>query len=403
MKRGRRAWVVNGVLIVLLLGVAWGGYELLWPGKGNTAATGVRTISVNKTSVVETVSAAGTVQSSYTSSADFSTSGTVSELDVKIGDVVAAGQTLAKLNPAQANQQLTVAKDNLAVAQENQYNASVAPATTTKGGTAATPPSANQLQAAVDQAQLAVDQAQDAVTATVLTAPGAGTVTAITGAVGQKVGSGSSSGSSSSGSQGTSAKSGSGTASSASSGSTGFLTITNMTALQVHASVAEIDVAKIKAQQDATVTVNALPDTPVAARVGQVDLTPTTSNNVVQYGVTLALTSPPAGLLPGQSASVAITVAKADNALAIPSAALQGSGTQHTVTVLSGGQQQTKTVEIGVRSESLVQITSGLAEGDQVVLSTGTTTQGSQNNNRGGGSFPGLGTGTGRTGTGGGK
>jgi hypothetical protein len=70
--------------------------------------------------------------------------------------------------------------------------------------------------------------------------------------------------------------------------------------------------------------------------------------------------------------------------------------------VLSGGQQVTRAVEVGVRSESRVQITSGLTEGEEVVLSTAGTT-GTGNN---GGVFPGGGQfgggGGGRGGAGGG-
>jgi macrolide-specific efflux system membrane fusion protein len=101
----------------------------------------------------------------------------------------------------------------------------------------------------------------------------------------------------------------------------------------------------------------------------------------------LTLTTPPQQLRPGQSASVAITVARADDALTIPSAAMQTVGTAHSVTVQVNGQESRRAIEIGVRSESLVQVTSGLNEGDQVVVAAAT---------------PAAGTGTGRTGGAGG-
>jgi macrolide-specific efflux system membrane fusion protein len=214
----------------------------------------------------------------------------------------------------------------------------------------------------------------------VLTAPGAGTVTAVNGGVGQRVGS----------STGTSG-------SETSSGADGFIVLTDLANLLVQAKVAEIDVSKVKTGQEATVTINALPDTPIAATVGAVDLTPTTTNNIVQFGVSLTMAQPPAGLRPGQSASVAITVARADDALAVPSAALRTAGGQNTVTVLSGGQEETRPVQVGVRSEALVQITSGLTEGEQVVLSVPSVSSGSggvtgrQGGGGGGGLTPGGG------------
>jgi macrolide-specific efflux system membrane fusion protein len=394
MKRRRRVVVVNGVLVILLLLAGWAGYRLLWPDDSADATSGVRTTAVTTTDVAETVSAAGTVESAYTGTANFRTSGTVSTIDVKVGSVVTKGQTLATLDSVQAVEQVEVAQANLDVAEEDLDNAGSSATTSTTSGQSGQgtqqqqQESTTSLQAKVDQAQLTLDQAQQTVDDTTLTAPGAGTVTAVNGAVGDQAGSSSGSGSGSSAVSGSSAASGSGSSSTAST-SSGFVVITDMAHLTVHASVAEIDVSKVKTGQTVAVTVNALPDSPVTGTVSQVDLTPTTSNNVVSYGVTLKLTKAPSGLRPGQSASVAITVAKADGALAVPAAAVRtvtDSGTSvSSVTVLVNGQQETRTIEVGVRSEALVQVTSGLDEGDQVVLAATTTTANQTGTGRGGG------------------
>jgi len=381
MSRKARILALNGVLLLVLGGAAWGAYELLWPSTQSNAASDVRRVAVTRASVIDTVSAAATVQSSYTGNADFGTSGTVTEIDVKVGDVVAVGQQLAKLDATEANQQVTVAQSNLDVAEEGLDDAKAAAATTTTaapgggGSQASGTQSVTSAKAKVDQAKLALQQAKDAAAATVLKASAPGTVTAVNGSVGQRVGSSSAA---SSGGNGSSAQS---------SGSSGFIVLTDMSNMVVKATVAEIDVSKIKAGQDATVTINALPDTPVQAKVIGADLTPTTSNNIVQFGVQLSLVTPPAGIRPGQSASVSIVVARADDALSVPSAAVRTVNGQNSVTVLSGGQQVTRAVEVGVRSESRVQITSGLTEGEEVVLSTAGTS-GTGNN---GGVFPGGG------------
>lgn len=392
MRRGRRAWLINGVLVLALIAAGWGAYTFLWPSSGATTTTGVRTVAATRTSVVESVSAAATVQSSYTATADFGTSGTITQIFVKVGDNVTKGQQLAKLDDAQARLQLSAAKSSLSAARENLANASTTAATTTQQGQSQQSQSTKSLQAQVDQAKVTEEQAQQALAATTLTAPGDGTVTALNGTAGQKTGSSSAAAGSSSSSASTSA----GT-------STGFITLTNLAALQVKASLAEIDVAKVKVGQDAMVTLNALPDTPQAAKVAAIDLTATTgSNNVVTYGVTLTLTTPPAQLRPGQSASASITVAKADDAVAIPSAAMQTAGTAHSVTVLANSQESRRTIEIGVRSESLVQVTSGLNEGEQVVLATAPATGTGQQRTGGTGGFGGGGFGGGGLGGGGG-
>ncbi|WP_326567949.1 efflux RND transporter periplasmic adaptor subunit [Amycolatopsis rhabdoformis] len=416
-----RTWVINGVLVVLLGGAAFGIYQAFTPA-GNTAQAQTRTTPVRRGTVTETVSAAGTLSSGYTGAANFTTSGKVTSIDVKVGDVVSAGQKLATVDSTQAEKQLQVAKDNLTVAEDNLADGEDTSTTSSSGsgsggGQGQSQQTAQQaqesttsLQAKVDQAQLDVDTAQSAVDATVLTAPGAGTVTAVNGTVGQQAGSGGSgsSGSTGSSSGGNGGNGGNGQSSSSSSSSSssasGFIQITDLTNLLVDTSVAEIDVSKVKAGQKATVTLNASPDQPIQASVSKVDLTPTTSGNVVSYGAQLTLTNPPTGLRPGQSASVVITVAEADNVLSVPAAAVTTAGTTNVVTVQRNGQNVPQQVEIGVRGESTVEIKSGLDEGDSVVLTaaspTTATGTGAGGGQRGGG-LGGFG-GTGGTGGAGG-
>jgi macrolide-specific efflux system membrane fusion protein len=409
-----RTWVINGVLVVLLGGAAFGIYQAFTPA-GNTAQAQTRTTPVRRGDVTETVSAAGTLSSGYTGAANFTTSGKVTSIDVKVGDVVSAGQKLATIDSTQAEKQLQVAKDNLAVAEDNLATGEDTPTTTSGSGAGQgqgqqqSQESVTSLQAKVDQAQLDVDTAQSAVDATVLTAPGAGTVTAINGTVGQQAGSGGSGSTASSGGSGGNGgnggnSQGSSASSSSSSSSSGFVQITDMTNLLVDTSVAEIDVSKVKAGQKATVTLNASPDQPIQASVSKVDLTPTTSGNVVSYGAQLTLTNPPSGLRPGQSASVVITVAEADNVLSVPAAAVTTAGTTNVVTIQENGRNVPQQVEIGVRGESTVEIKSGLTEGENVVLTAAspiTATGGAGQRGAGAGGFGGFG-GTGGTGGAGG-
>lgn len=404
--RARRAWVINGALVVLLAGAGFGIYQAFTPAS-STAQAQTRSTPVRRATVSETISAAGTLASTYTGAANFTSAGKVTSIDVKVGDVVSAGQKLATIDGTTASKQLQVAKANLAVAQENLDDAETATATPAPSNGSqqqSTTTSITSLQAKLDQAQLDVQTAQASVDATVLYAPGAGTVTAVNGTVGQQ----SSSGGSSSSAQSSSSSSGSGqggqaaTTSTSSSSSTGFITLTNMTGLVVDTSVAEIDVSKVKTGQKATVTLNALPDKPVQATVSSINLTPTTSGSVVSYGAQLTLTSPPDGLRPGQSASVVITVAEAQNALSVPAAAVQTVGTNSIVTVQENGQNVTRQVQVGIRGESTVQITSGLTEGESVVLTaTAATGTGGTGRTGGTGTFPGGGTGGFPGGTGG--
>ncbi|HEX7309321.1 efflux RND transporter periplasmic adaptor subunit [Lentzea sp.] len=361
MTRRRRSLVINGLLVVVLLGAGVAGYLVFFGSSGNAQPTAARTAAAATRDVSEVVTASGTVQSSFSAAASFSASGTVTEIDVKVGDTVTKGQQLAKLDPTQAQLQVDIAQGNV--------DAALAKGT----GTTA-------LLTAYRQAQLALQQAEDTLAATTLTAPGDGTITSVTGSVGQKVASG-----------GTSSNSSSSSTSSTTTTS-GFVVVTDLKNLVLKANVSESDVSKLKGDQAATVTVNAMQSTPVQAKVAQVDLTPTTANNVVQYGVTLTLTQPPAGLRPGQSASVEITVAGATGVLAVPAAAVQTVNGASSVQVMENGAETRKTVEVGVRGDQYVEIKSGLSAGDEVVLPPVTT---STNQNRTGqqqgGNFPGTG------------
>ncbi|WP_285641389.1 HlyD family efflux transporter periplasmic adaptor subunit [Lentzea sp. NBRC 102530] len=374
MTRRRRSLVINGLLVVVLLGAGVAGYLVFFGSSGNAqSTTSARTAAAATRDVSEVVTASGTVQSSYSAAASFGASGTVTEINVKVGDVVTKGQQLAKLDPTQAQLQVDIAQGNLNAALEK--------------GTGTT-----ALLTAYRQTQLALQQAKDNLAATVLTAPGDGTITSVTGAIGQKVGSGSTSNSSSSGTTSTTTT------------TSGFVVVTDLKNLVVKANVSESDVSLLKADQAATVTVNAMAGTPIQAKVTTVDLTPTTANNVVQYGVSLALTQPPAELKPGQSASVEVTVASATGVLAVPAAAVQTVNGASSVAVLQNGAETRKTVEIGVRGDQYVEIKSGLTAGEEVVLPQVSTSNNTNRQQQGTGQFPGTGGGNrnggGFTGTG---
>ncbi|MFD7155319.1 efflux RND transporter periplasmic adaptor subunit [Kribbella sp. NPDC059898] len=440
--------------IVLVIGVT--AYFLFFK-KDPPAASATRpSVAVQRGTVTASVSSSGTLQSSTSASPQFETSGTVTQVLVKVGQVVAKGAAIAKVDPSSANRQLVIAQQNqiasansvtaaeqtLSDAQSaleaaEEASASPSPTPTPSNGQQQQTQSQSQSQgqgqsqspevavsnaqaslakakADKEQADQNVDAAQAAVDATTLKAPIAGTITAINGAVGSVTG-GSSSGSGSGGTGGQGSTSGQGSSSTSGSTSstsgTGFVDISDLKSLQVVAAFAEADAIKIKAGQSATVTLNAQPGTTYTASLASVSPTPTTTNGVVSYSATFSLAKLPANARIGQTANVTVQTAKATNALYVPSMAITTTGTTSTVTMANGGG--TRDVKVGVRGDSYTQITSGVNEGDQIELLTGaiggTGTQNGQNRTGtgqlpgGGGQFPGGGLGGGAGGgTGGG-
>ena len=167
--------------VVALVGVGWA-YQIVTASQNTTTNSTVagRAVPVSRGAVVATVSASGSVQSGNTASADFATAGTISSISVKVGDTVTKGQVLATVDPTSANAQLTTANANLNAAK----------ASLTRANSSGDDATIAQAQAQVTTAQAAVNDASRAVTGTTLTAPMAGTVTAINGSVGAASGAG---------------------------------------------------------------------------------------------------------------------------------------------------------------------------------------------------------------------
>ncbi|WP_433790118.1 efflux RND transporter periplasmic adaptor subunit [Actinoplanes sp. CA-252034] len=379
--------VVNAVIGVVLVAGAYTVYETFsGTDDGATAATASeRTVTVQQGTVTKTATADGTLESASTASATFETSGTVTSISVKVGDKVKKGQVLAKVDPAAAQRSLDAAEADLDAAQDALDRAEDAGSDTSDAE--------NQ----VTEANLAVDEAEAAVEGATLTAPMAGTVTAVNGTLG-----GSASGSSSSSStSGGGSQSGGSTSSSSSSSSTGFIEIADLTKMQVSAGFAEADATSLKDGQVATVTWNALSGTSQSAKIAAIDPSATTSNSVVTYGVTLTLDAVPAGAKVGQTVSVSVTTGSKENAVLVNAAAITTVGNRHTVTVVTNGVQETRSVEIGLEGDSATEVTSGLTAGEQVVVKTTSTSTGG-GTQQGGGGFPGGGTGFGGGGLNGG-
>lgn len=163
--------------------------------------------------------------------------------------------------------------------------------------------------------------------------------------------------------------------------------------VQVVTDVVESDVASIEIGQQATISVSAI-NAPLRGTVSSIDPVGSGSgtNGVVAYAVDIELDAPPAALRPGMSADITIVADSATNVLAVPSRALSGSGETYTVRVVAAdGTVAVRPVGVGLVTDSLAEITSGLQAGEQVV--TGSSTTQDQATNVGGpGAFPGGGT-----------
>jgi macrolide-specific efflux system membrane fusion protein len=428
--------VVTVVAAVLVVGPA-----------GTPVGASDQVVTAQRGVVQATVSGSGTLAASTQLDVDFATGGRLVHVFVAPGDHVAVGQPLAEIDPQGAQINLQQAEAQLAAAQakltQAQQAAAAPPApatrsktttTTSTGASAATEQTTaadvDTAQAGVAGAQAAVSSAQTALAGTTLRAPISATVASVAGRVGETVGasgtvsssSSSSSASSGGGGQGGSSQvggqgggGGGSTAAStgSSSGSTGgggFAVLATLSKLDLTVPFSESDIGRVKVGQPATVTINALPDEELGARVDSIATLPTSNGGVVSYDVTFRLEQSAPGARPGMTATARVVVSQASGAIDVPSAAVSGRGGASTVTLARGSRRVVQPVVTGVVGDSTTQVLSGLKAGDQVAIrvapaiSSATTTAGGGRGLGGGGGLGGFGGGGGgfRRGGGGG-
>ncbi len=116
-----------------------------------------------------------------------------------------------------------------------------------------------------------------------------------------------------------------------------FVIAEDLRRMQILASVDEADIGEIHRLQEVRFTVQAFPDRNFLGVVEQVRLQPTVEQNVVTYTVVIETDNKDGLLLPGMTATVDFVVAKAENALLVPNAALRFRPQQDTLRKVPGG------------------------------------------------------------------
>jgi len=349
-KRHILRWVIPVAAVVVIAGVV-GGILISHRASAEPAASTVtREVQASMVTMTDSVTTTGTIAPKQRADLSFTSSGTVTTINVEVGDTVTAGQSLATIDAT--NLQASVDSAQAAVdAAQSDYDTAVA------GGVDARITAAKSTLA-TKQDSLA--NAQAALDAATLTAPFDGTVAIVSMAVGDTVGT---SGSTGGGAGGTGAGS--------STSSSDVITVITTDMYSVSTSVGASDVAKITKGLDVEVTPNGAP-TPLTGTVTSVGvIASSTTSAGASFPVTIDITDPQQGLYAGVSASVVI-VTSSRQVLAVPTAAITVGPGGTTVEVMTGQTTTTTAVTTGASSNSMTEITSGLNEGDTVVVTTQT-------------------------------
>ena len=151
--------------------------------------------------------------------------------------------------------------------------------------------------------------------------------------------------------------------------------IYDLSYLEMTLSVDELDITQVSVGQKVTITADAVDGQTFTGEVTKISMAGTTSNNATTYPVTVRIDDY-GDLWPGMNVDAEIVLAEDDNALSIPSAALERG---NKVLITSDSPSAAKalkdeapegyvyvSVETGVSNDDYIEITSGLQEGDTV-------------------------------------
>jgi HlyD family secretion protein len=135
----------------------------------------------------------------------------------------------------------------------------------------------------------------------------------------------------------------------------------------------ETDISQIHMSQSVNITVDAYPNEVFKGTVTKIAPQTITTNNVTTIPVTVEISSTDSKLKPGMNATCDFITASKEDVLAVPNGALKGSNKQSIVMVIENGAPKPRRVETGLSGDEMTEITSGLKEGEQVVVSDGTS------------------------------
>jgi RND family efflux transporter MFP subunit len=155
-----------------------------------------------------------------------------------------------------------------------------------------------------------------------------------------------------------------------------LMTIADLGKMQVAVRVPEALVSQVRPGLAATVRVDAFPNRALHGKVARVEPKPVQrdwmTTDVKVYPTIIALEGDTGGLRPGMSATVTSPLGMAaDNVLAVPVRAVigrAGLGTTASCLVQTAEGPEEREISLGRGSEKMVEVRSGLREGDEVIV-----------------------------------
>jgi len=143
--------------------------------------------------------------------------------------------------------------------------------------------------------------------------------------------------------------------------------ITDPQALEVKANVTEEDFPLLAPGMLVEMFFDARSDLTVHGKVDRI-VPKRIEGDRPLYNIYITIDEVPSGLADGMTADAAVTIAKHAGVLCLPRAVVRASGEgKAVIKIWTGAQTETRTVTLGLRGDTNVEIVSGLKSGDLVV------------------------------------
>jgi RND family efflux transporter MFP subunit len=148
-----------------------------------------------------------------------------------------------------------------------------------------------------------------------------------------------------------------------------FVTLLDLSRLEVWAYVDETDIGRIRSGQTARFTVDTYGDREFVGTVTSIHPKAEIRDNVVDYVVVLRFTAPRGFVLrPEMTTSVTIDLDRHANVLALPIRAVRRQGNRTYVRCMKNSKTEQRWVNTGLRDDSYWEISGGVREGEQVLI-----------------------------------
>lgn len=156
-----------------------------------------------------------------------------------------------------------------------------------------------------------------------------------------------------------------------------ILKVADLRKMVVKANINEVDIAKFKVGQAATIKVDALPYDDFSGRITKIAPMASTVNNAIVFPVEISLENPGTALKPGMTGNVSITGETREDVLVIPIRAVFTDDKNQDIVYLyksgaadslAAAKPVSTPVKLGANDLQNVEVIAGLQEGDKISL-----------------------------------